>query len=681
MKKIAQIIFILMFASILVHSQVQQQWVKTFPYGGSRSTFINIDDSGNVYVTGYSTVMDAPIFTFLQAFKPDGSQLWELNINTPCIPVGVNLDTMNNLYIAGYYGGGWAPADITVFKYNSLGSQVWSNIDTTNMNDLMNAMTGDKAGNSFIAKYISGEHFLQKLNSSGAEQFLVNIPDTIDPKSIALDPDGNIIIWGSAYIGSVNTGVVIKYNPSGIKLWKRLFAPTAFVFGDMEISSSLTGNIYLMCTTRDAEDYYYTLLKYNPRGTQQWVSYYNLKDHSSYATTMYVENCDSKTENIIVTGAKGTVKFDYSGNVVWFDTTSDMNDVKPDNSGNYYLAGSININYSDFRTIKLNNAGIKLWDITYNGTLGYYDAASALAVDKLGNVYVTGASNYTYYFNMSVGTTIKYSEYEIDSSSINFLPLAIGNIWVYKHYTNTPPSSNFEYRGKVKYQIVKDTLMPNGKRYYDRTYLGYTRINPENLSVFVYAEAGEVRKDSLKARMLDTVMTCYYVTDTAGTVVFGDFRRNKFMETYCMVTNQQYFWNLTHGLGYWTYSNITDGTIVGFTDTLVGAVIYGIVYGDTTMDAIKILSNHVPQYYKMYQNYPNPFNPKSKIKFDIAKLGDVKLIIYDVLGREITTLVNERLKAGTYEAEWDALNYSSGVYFYKLITGSYFETKKMVLIK
>ncbi len=65
----------------------------------------------------------------------------------------------------------------------------------------------------------------------------------------------------------------------------------------------------------------------------------------------------------------------------------------------------------------------------------------------------------------------------------------------------------------------------------------------------------------------------------------------------------------------------------------------------------------------------------------ISKLGDVKLIIYDILGREVANLVNEELNPGTYEVEWDASNYSSGIYFYTLTAGDYKETRKMVLIK
>jgi photosystem II stability/assembly factor-like uncharacterized protein len=97
--------------------------------------------------------------------------------------------------------------------------------------------------------------------------------------------------------------------------------------------------------------------------------------------------------------------------------------------------------------------------------------------------------------------------------------------------------------------------------------------------------------------------------------------------------------------------------------------------------------NEISKNYFLFQNYPNPFNPATTIRFDIppsrgARGMIVKLFIYDILGREITTLVNEQLKPGTYEAEWDGSNYSSGVYFYKLsINNEQLATKKMVLIK
>lgn len=81
------------------------------------------------------------------------------------------------------------------------------------------------------------------------------------------------------------------------------------------------------------------------------------------------------------------------------------------------------------------------------------------------------------------------------------------------------------------------------------------------------------------------------------------------------------------------------------------------------------------------QNYPNPFNPITKIKFSIPKSNIVQIKIYDILGNEIRTLLNEYNQAGTYEIEFDASSLPSGVYFYRMISGNYTETKKMILLR
>jgi hypothetical protein len=97
------------------------------------------------------------------------------------------------------------------------------------------------------------------------------------------------------------------------------------------------------------------------------------------------------------------------------------------------------------------------------------------------------------------------------------------------------------------------------------------------------------------------------------------------------------------------------------------------------------ISSVVPNSFYLYQNYPNPFNPVTKLKFNIppskGARGMIRLVIYDVQGCEVAVLVNELLKPGSYEAEWDGTNYPSGVYFYKFVTDGFSETKKMVLIK
>jgi hypothetical protein len=85
--------------------------------------------------------------------------------------------------------------------------------------------------------------------------------------------------------------------------------------------------------------------------------------------------------------------------------------------------------------------------------------------------------------------------------------------------------------------------------------------------------------------------------------------------------------------------------------------------------------------YSLSNNYPNPFNPSTTIKYQIPKSGLVTLKVYNVLGKEITTLVNEEKSVGSYEITFDASGLSSGIYFYKLSADNFQQTKKMILLK
>ena len=91
--------------------------------------------------------------------------------------------------------------------------------------------------------------------------------------------------------------------------------------------------------------------------------------------------------------------------------------------------------------------------------------------------------------------------------------------------------------------------------------------------------------------------------------------------------------------------------------------------------------NYIADDFKLYQNYPNPFNPTTKIKFDIPKLSDVKLIIFDAVGREVKNITQNNMTAGGYEYEFNGENLSSGIYYFKLQTNDFNKTVKMVLVK
>jgi hypothetical protein len=92
-------------------------------------------------------------------------------------------------------------------------------------------------------------------------------------------------------------------------------------------------------------------------------------------------------------------------------------------------------------------------------------------------------------------------------------------------------------------------------------------------------------------------------------------------------------------------------------------------------------SNKIPDSYKLFQNYPNPFNPVTTIEYSIPKRSLVRLEIFDVLSQQITTLVDEEQPSGAYKIQWQAKDFPSGVYFYRLHAGSFTETRRLVLLR
>lgn len=144
--------------------------------------------------------------------------------------------------------------------------------------------------------------------------------------------------------------------------------------------------------------------------------------------------------------------------------------------------------------------------------------------------------------------------------------------------------------------------------------------------------------------------------------------------------------------------SVGQGTdwLTSITESKNIAGIAGVLY-ESNFDTLSVLSveeihsGNIPEEYYLSQNYPNPFNPITTIEFSIPEEGLVSLVIYDLLGNEVTTLVNENLKAGTYKTEFsakggsasdgNAINLPSGVYFYTLKTENFIQTKKMILLK
>ncbi|MCC6866802.1 MAG: T9SS type A sorting domain-containing protein [Ignavibacteria bacterium] len=174
----------------------------------------------------------------------------------------------------------------------------------------------------------------------------------------------------------------------------------------------------------------------------------------------------------------------------------------------------------------------------------------------------------------------------------------------------------------------------------------------------------------------NTLRSVYFLNLDSGTVV-GDNGTIRFTTNGGETWFTDPFFNSPSSRNYRSVSciHMQSRTFSAMSDSIF------IVSDDPVYLGINNVSTEIPKAFSLSQNYPNPFNPVTNIKFSVSKNSFVKLTIFDINGREVETIVNQNMHAGTYNADWNASGFSSGVYFYKLITDDFVETKKMILIK
>jgi hypothetical protein len=261
-------------------------------------------------------------------------------------------------------------------------------------------------------------------------------------------------------------------------------------------------------------------------------------------------------------------------------------------------------------------------------------------------------------------------------------PLQIGNLWQYSEVPGNYSDS----------RAIKDTLMANG--------LTYTQINGELFNGYFRKEESKVflYNVSLNNGSLlydftlttgDTVSIAINGVDTIVTTVFEEGTGEIFgLQRYYMAFITEHSTSTVYEIKY-----ITDG--IGFTAYngevlaygLTGAIINGIQYG--VINDVLNTEENIPNIYQLMQNYPNPFNPVTAVKYSVPRISKVSLIVYDVLGREIKTLVNGERGPGSYTVQFDGSGFSSGVYFYVMRADnpstspeqSFIDTKKLILLK
>ena len=274
------------------------------------------------------------------------------------------------------------------------------------------------------------------------------------------------------------------------------------------------------------------------------------------------------------------------------------------------------------------------------------------------------------------------------SNSINsFYPLQIGNRWDYSsYYTNYQGQSETD---SLFVAVIKDTIMPNSKKYFVLNYQDFAggkfvRLDSNYVYYYNESDSTEVPFFKLDAEAGEDWVTQFNFTnhiwlESVDTLdLFGTLSKVKHYKLdgliLCYVALSDKF-----GM----YSYFSPGEPPGSSNTteiLLGGIINNQTFGSPL--SVKYNDNNkVHEKFVLYHNYPNPFNPSTTIQYEIPNSGLVTIKVYDVLGREVKTLVNQYQNMGSHEANFNAGNLSSGVYFYQLRAGDFVSTKKMILVK
>lgn len=256
-----------------------------------------------------------------------------------------------------------------------------------------------------------------------------------------------------------------------------------------------------------------------------------------------------------------------------------------------------------------------------------------------------------------------------------FYPLHIGDFWKYQGKDGV-----FETITYVN--IIKDTLMPDGEFYkmihtqnYGGPYPGegttFERLDSISNSVKQWNTSKG--KAIIKYKFSSCLGDTFSIDDNYFVFRFDDKNYDEihYFQYPDLIYLGYYF---SRGLG------LTQQTIEGGGDIIVGAVIDGKVFGDTTTTNIDEEYN-ISNNFELYQNYPNPFNPVTIIKYIIPRYSKVSLKVYDLLGREVKTLVDEAKPPGSYQITFNAEVLASGIYIYTLKTEQYLSSKKLILLK
>lgn len=698
------------YTTIKYDSFGAEQWVTHYDGPGAswdNIKDIKVDKSGNVYITGessqYTNWPENNLDYATIKYSAVGIEQWVARYNGPGdsldFAVGLTLDNSNNVYVTGYSHGAGTFYDYATIKYNSSGAEKWVKRynSADSLTDEATAVGIDAAGHIYVTGLSiqtnpSPQYLTIKYDSAGIEQWITtsNTSGESDDyaSDLAIDDDGNILVTGASWnTATAYDYATIKYNSTGEQQWVARFNRSGYSYDrPVAIVVDNLGNSYVTGEN-------FSTIKYNSDGIEQWLS-----------TEFYGNASDLAVDisgNVFVTGFEVqanshsnyvTVKFNSLGISLWVATydgpgnfSDKANAIAIDDHGNVYVTGyswTTTLGSSDYITIKYNIDGVELWVARYNGPDNLGDDGIDIAVDQLGNVYVTGAS----FSNASHRdfVTIKYDSSGVEQWVQHYNGLgnyhdwakalaldSDGNVYV---IGESARSSDFPYNydyATVKYSaagIEQWTTRYNGPGNNDDNPRDIVVDASGNIYVAGYSASSDQipRNDDFALIKYDLFGVEQWVTRYNGPGN-GDDKASAMN-----IDNSGNIYVAGESI-------YPDRNLKTYTTIKYAQIPTAIITQETSS----------PGSFSLTQNYPNPFNPVTTISYFLQESGYVTLKIFNLLGQEIETLVRGNFAGGKYTVKWEAMDITTGVYFYRLeVTASgkgsepvFSRTKKMILLR
>ncbi len=663
-------------------AQVTMEWAKVFNHKfEDRPASIALGANGKIYVAGRSKDDLAVI-----CYSPDGDSLAFNAISISGSPTGGALvvDDSSYVYVTGHAYASFPTSHQAVTIKQDPFKQLTGSWDRSiNEMSVGNAITIDDSSDVYVTGEIYGlDIFTVKYNRVGVFQWRKNTDFGGYDGGIDIEINES----GHAYVLAKSSNqsngnmdfLLIKYDTNGDTLWSRRYngcgpdnKPVRLKL-DKAGCAYVSGYIYTGLAARDD----FATLKYDPSGNLKWVATYN--GPASYFDQV-TDMCIDDSANVYVTGIISTttyelavVKYDSSGNQKWVGRYAgsgqsgivSTGQICADESGNVYATGSVSYNLDEnIMTLKFDSNGQLIWNIEYACTDSVWDRPTGLVADRLGNIYVLGNSASLTPGNSYDWVTIKYSQAE-------------NVLFPSRNGLNKPIQDNLS---------TYDTITVSYARF--KNYIADVRVL---IDTIIHTNVADLELYLIHQGITDTLvwqvggtgenMIGMILDDSASTPILNGSA--PFTGSYKPVKPLSQFVNLDP-VGNWILSIHDKAT--GNTGTLKAWGLE-VTVSNSPLGIHNI--NGSPYQCILFQNYPNPFSRMTVISWQMpvgsqqaASGSHVTLKIFDSMGKEIQTLVNEDMTPGRHQVTFEASGLPAGVYFYQLQSNGRVETKRMIICR